>query len=81
MAAVHGHVKLGRLILVSVLSCCCCVGCDVQTSKLYLHNLCVVAARGDELYTLTVLTPQKLWVTKDKAEQLQRVADSFRLTR
>jgi PsbP len=53
--------------------------CTTQTSRLYLHNICVIAARGDELYTLTVLAPEKEWTSK--SEKLQKVADSFRLTR
>lgn len=42
-----------------------------------VHNLALIMARGDDLFTLTVLAPESEWASKE--DKLRRVAQSFRL--
>ncbi|CAM9888083.1 unnamed protein product [Discosporangium mesarthrocarpum] len=52
----------------------------VQGPGFQVHNFGVVAARGETLFTLTVLAPEELWGDSRKAEKLRRIARSFKLS-
>lgn len=50
----------------------------VQSPAFFRHNLAVVGARNDLLYTLNCQCPEGRWA--DVAPQFRRAADSFRIT-